>query len=130
MLAARSKFRAAVIAVTIVAMLSVSSCAWFRSSLKSDGIAFIATVYAATYIITMQRALMNQAVSPEDVVIYRVFYAHRTLELVTAALMINLLLSHFNQHRVLWWPLPIYLVILHSIPGIDRFVRDHDRQVR
>lgn len=127
MTAIQKKFRSAVLAITIAAMLTVSGCGWFRNSMQQQHIAYIATVFAATYILTMDRAFIGQGVSPADVVIYHVVHHHRTLELVAAGLLFNLIVQHFNDHRALWWPLPVIFVILHNIPGIERVLHDRDR---
>jgi hypothetical protein len=127
MAAIQKRLRGAVLAVTIVAMLTVSGCAWFRNSAQQQQIAYIATVFAATYILTMDRALVGQLVTPEQVFIYRVVHHHRTLEILAAGLLFNLIVQHFNDHRALWWPLPVIFVILHNIPGIERHLRDQDR---
>jgi hypothetical protein len=124
----RRTCRSAVIAVTIAAMLTVSGCAWFRGSIQQQQIAFIGTVFAATYILTMSAALANRAVAVDEVMVYKQIHGYRTLQLVTSAALLILIVQHFNLHRALWWPLPIWAVILHSVPGFERVFRDNDQR--
>ena len=122
------RFRGAVIAVLIVAMLSVNGCAWFQRSMQSpQQIAYMQYVFAATYFVVLDRALMNRAVTAEDVVIYRLLHGYRNLQLVTNILLIQLIVDNFNLHRTLWWQMSLYVLFLHGIPGNDRGVREHDR---
>ena len=125
------RFRGAVIAVLIVAMLSVNGCAWFQRSLQSpQQVAYMQYVFAATYFIVVDRALATRVVTPQDVVIYRMIHGYRNLQLVTNILLIQLLVDNFNMHRALWWQLSIYVLFLHGIPGNDRGVREHERDPR
>lgn len=125
------RFRGAVIAVLIVAMLSVNGCAWFQRSMQSPPqVAYMQYVFAATYFIVVDRALASRVVMPQDVVIYRMIHGYRNLQLVTNILLIQLLVDNFNSHRALWWQLSLYVLFLHGIPGNDRGVREHDRDPR
>ena len=122
------RFRSAMIAFLIVTMLSVNGCAWFQRSLQEpQQIAYMAYVFAATYFITMNSALMNRPVTVNDVVVYRLVHGYRALQLVTNILLIQLIVDNFNLHRVLWWQLPIYALFLRGIPGNDRGLREHER---
>lgn len=122
----RRTCRSAVIALTVASMLTVSGCAWFRGSMQQQQLAFIGTVFAATYILTMSAALANRVVAVDEVTVYKQIHGYRTLQLVTSAALLILIVQHFNQHRALWWPLPIWAVILHSVPGFDRVLREHE----
>jgi len=122
------RFRGAVIAVLIVAMLSVNGCAWFQRSLQGpQQIAFMQYVFAATYFLVLDRALINRTVTVEQVVAYRMVHGYRNLQLVTNVLLLQLLVNNFNSHRALWWQMSLYVLFLHGIPGNDRGVREHDR---
>ena len=124
----QKRFRGAVIAVLIVAMLSVNGCAWFQRSMQSpQQVAYMQYVFAATYFIVIDRALINRTVTVEQVVAYRLVHGYRTLQLVTNALLLQLLVDNFNMHRALWWQMSLYLLFLHGIPGNDRGLREHER---
>ena len=125
------RFRGAVIAVLIVAMLSVNGCAWFQRSMQAPPqVAYMQYVFAATYFIVVNRALASTVVTPQDVVIYRMIHGYRNLQLVTNILLIQLLVDNFNTHRALWWQLSLYVLFLHGIPGNDRGLREHERDPR
>jgi hypothetical protein len=122
------RFRGAVIAVLIVAMLSVNGCAWFQRSMQGPPqVAYMQYVFAATYFLVLDRALINRTVTVEQVVAYRMVHGYRNLQLVTNILLLQLLVDNFNLHRALWWQLSIYVLFLHGIPGNDRGLREHDR---
>jgi hypothetical protein len=126
------RFRGAMIAFMIVTMLSVNGCAWFQRSMQQQPqqVAYMAYVFAATYFITMNRALVNRPVTAEDVVVYRLLHGYRALQLVTNILLIQLIVDHFNLHRTLWWQMSIYALFLRGIPGNDRGLRDHHQSDR
>lgn len=127
--AIKKSFRGVVVAATIAAMLSVSGCAWFQRAPDYQRIAYIATVFAATYILTIPALLASQPVTEEDVIVYRQIHHHRTLLLVADPVLLTLIVAHFNKHRALWWQLPIFYLILNDRLG-ERFKDQHHRELR
>ena len=127
--AIRRKLRAATIALTVVSMLTVSGCAWFRTPAEQLQLAFMGRVLAATYIVVIGSAWAHRAVGPDEATVYRVLYGYRTLALVTSVVVIAAVLKHFNDHRTLWLAIPLIAVFLRSIPDLGRF-GDHQNQHR
>jgi len=120
------KLRAAMIAFTVVSMLTVSSCAWFRAP-EQYQLAYMGRVLAATYIVLISSTFAHRLVTEDQATVYQVLYGYRTLVLVTNAVILAAVLKHFNDHRTLWLIIPLIAVFLRTIPDMERLrQRDHN----